>query len=335
MKNFTAFLLLLIPLTLSCNNDEISSEKEKGLLKKQTITVGGIDRNYHLYVPNKPLNAPVVFLFHGNGGSYDDMLGFTGVKAPYKVWLDIANQENLIVVVPNGTMGGNNKRGWNDCRNLDSNPDSDDVLFISELIGLIIHQYEADASRIYVNGTSNGGHIAFRLAQEIPGKITAFAAVAASKAAESACVESDAAISALFMNGTGDPIMPYDGGEMALDRGSMLSTEASVTYWVNRNQADTEPEITKFPDTDPDDQSTVTRYIYRNGQNNTEVALYKVVGGGHVEPGISERYGSIWLSIVGHQNGDIEMANEVWDFFKTKTKERKNPAANKYNQPTG
>ena len=46
----------------------------------------------------------------------------------------------------------------------------------------------------------------------------------------------------------------------------------------------------------------------------------KLNNGGHTEPSISERYSSIWLSIVGNQNGDIEMANEVWDFFKTKTR---------------
>jgi hypothetical protein len=26
------------------------------------------------------------------------------------------------------------------------------------------------------------------------------------------------------------------------------------------------------------------------------------------------------LTLVGNQNGDIEMANEIWNFFKTKTK---------------
>jgi poly(3-hydroxybutyrate) depolymerase len=102
MKNLISIFILL--LTLGCNkNDESSTDLEKGLLKNQSISIAGTDRNYHLFIPNNPTNAPVVFLFHGNGGSNDDMLGLTNIKAPYKVWLEIASQENLILVVPNGT----------------------------------------------------------------------------------------------------------------------------------------------------------------------------------------------------------------------------------------
>ncbi|MCH8487584.1 MAG: hypothetical protein LAT75_12010, partial [Candidatus Cyclonatronum sp.] len=111
---------------------------------------------------------------------------------------------------------------------------------------------------------------------------------------------------------------PYNGGNTG--NGEVISTENTVAYWVQRNATDTTPEVTNFPDINTNDSSTVTRYLYKNGGNGTEVVLYKVNNGGHTEPSISERYSSIWLSIVGNQNGDIEMANHVWDFFKTKTK---------------
>ncbi|TVQ90681.1 MAG: hypothetical protein EA393_05535, partial [Bacteroidetes bacterium] len=42
MKQFTSYLLLLLLLTMSCNNDEISPEIEKGLLKNQVIAIGGV-----------------------------------------------------------------------------------------------------------------------------------------------------------------------------------------------------------------------------------------------------------------------------------------------------
>ena len=312
---------MLILLILSCSKDEVSPEIEKGLLKNQTITVGGVDRNYHIYVPNNSLNAPVILLFHGNGGSSDDMLGLTGVKAPYKVWLDIALQENLIIVVPNGTLGSSNSQGWNDCRDdAPTNPNADDVLFTIDLLDFVKTKYNSNDSRVFAVGTSNGGHFAIRLAQEIPNRIAAFASIVASNAVNSKCPTSTTHVSALYMNGTDDPILPYNGGQMASNRGEVFSTENTISYWVQRNATDTTPEITNLPNLNSNDGSTTTEYLYKNGGNGTEVVLYQVNNGGHTEPSLSERYSSLFLLLVGSQNGDIEMANEIWDFFKTKTK---------------
>lgn len=311
------FLLLFV---LSCDKTESSPEIEKGLLTNQVLPIGGLNRNYHLYIPNNPVNAPVIFLFHGNGGSYDDMLGITGVKAPYKVWLDIANQENLILVVPNGTLGPSNSRGWNDCRNdAPRTPTVNDVQFTVSLLDLIKAKYNSNDSKVFAVGTSNGGHFANRLAQEIPERITAFASIVASNAANSECLNTTTKVSALFMNGTDDPFLPYEGGEIDTT-GEVISTENSVAYWVQRNATDTTPVITDLPNLNTNDGSTITTYWYGNGGEGTEVILYKVTNGGHTEPSIAERYSPLWLAIVGNQNGDIEMASEVWNFFKTKTK---------------
>ncbi len=319
MRKFANCLLLL--LVLSCNKNEASPEIEKGLLKNQSIIVGGIERNYHIYVPGNPLNAPVVLLFHGNGGSYDDMLGLTGVKAPYKVWLDIASRENLIIVVPNGTLGSGSTRGWNDCRDdAPANPTTNDVEFIVHLLDFVKAKYNSNNSKVFAVGTSNGGHFSIRLAQEIPDRITAFASVAASNSVNSECNNSTIKVSALFMNGTDDPFLPYNGGQMASNRGEVFSTENTVSYWVQRNATDLTPEISNLPNLNTKDGSTVTKYLYKNGGNGTEVVLCKVNNGGHTEPSVSERYSSLFLLAVGNQNGDIEMANEVWNFFKTKTK---------------
>jgi polyhydroxybutyrate depolymerase len=308
-------------LTLSCSKKDISPEIEKGLLKNQSININGMDRNYHIFIPNNPTNAPVVFLFHGNGGNNDDLLGLTNVKAPYKVWLDIAAQENLIVIVPNGIPGSNNSRGWNDCRNdAPTNPTSNDVQFVSDLLGFVIAKYNSNASKVFAVGTSNGGHFAIRLAQEIPSKITAFASIVASNSVNSKCTNSNVKVSALFMNGTDDPIMPYNGGQMSSNRGEVFSTDSTISYWVQRNATDMTPEILNLPDLNTTDGSTITKYVYKNGTGGTEVALYKVNNGGHTEPSKVERYSNLFLLTVGKQNGDIEMAYEIWNFFKDKTR---------------
>ncbi|MBK7098204.1 MAG: hypothetical protein IPH58_07425 [Sphingobacteriales bacterium] len=316
-------ILFLTTLFLGCNKtkDPIQPVIEKGLFKNQTINISGTQRNYHLFIPDNTTNAPIVFLFHGNGSNYDDMLGLSGVKAPYKIWLDIAQQENVIVVVPNGTLGSSNSRGWNDCRNdALTNPLVDDVTFISNLIDFIKTKYNANTLKVFAMGTSNGGHLVIRLAQEIPAKVTAFASIVAANAVNSKCTNSTIKISALFMNGTNDPIMPYLGGQIASNRGEVFSTDNTIAYWVQRNATNPTPEITNINDLNTSDNSTVTKHLYKNGGSNTEVALYRVNDGGHTEPSIAQRYSPLFLLTVGNQNGDIEMAQEVWNFFKTKSK---------------
>jgi len=260
-----------------------------------------------------------VILLHGNRSSNDELIGFTNAKAPYKVWETIAAQENLILIVPNGTNGSSGHRGWNDCRSdSEGNPTTNDVLFIENLIDFVSNEHNGDNSRVFVVGTSNGGHMAIRLAQEIPEKLTAFAAIVASNPVNSQCVNSTAPISALFMNGTDDPINPYEGGEMAGNRGEVFSAAATIDYWINRNQTDESAITTDFTDIDTSDDSTVRKHLYGNGTNNTEVAFYEVIDGGHTEPSIAERYSALFKLVVNAQNGDVEMANEVWNFFEDK-----------------
>jgi polyhydroxybutyrate depolymerase len=317
MKNIILPLLVFL---IGCNPPDETSAHEKGLLKDQKITVSGTERSYHLFVPDQPAGAPVVLLFHGNGGSHDDLLGLTNIQAPYKIWLDIAKRENLIIVAPNGSKGSNNSNGWNDCRDdAPTNPPSDDVALVKALLQAVSDAYQSDPKRVFAVGTSNGGHFAIRLATEIPNQITAFAAIVAANTANSKCANSAGKVSALFMNGTEDPIMPYNGGAMAANRGEVVSTDSTVRYWVSRNQAVTTPEVTVLEDSDNTDNSTAVRYLYQCG-DGTEVVLYEIINGGHTEPSKSERYSSLFLLAVGKQNGDLEMADEIWAFFKNKTK---------------
>jgi len=101
------------------------------LLEDLSFSVLNQERRYHLYLPRDPDSASIVLLLHGNGGSNDQLLGIEGTKAPFKLWLDVARQENLILVVPNGSIGSDGRRGWNDCRNdVAATPESDDVQYI-------------------------------------------------------------------------------------------------------------------------------------------------------------------------------------------------------------
>lgn len=310
---------ILLFLVVSCRRDaDPNPNLKRGLIPDQTITIAGVDREYSLFVPEDYIDAPVVMLFHGHSGNHHEIIEST----PYKAWLDLAHQENILVVIPNGLYTSDIEKGWNDCRaDALTNSPADDVLFIHTLLDRVLSEYAADAKRIYINGTSNGGHFCIRLAMEMPERLAAFATVVASHAVQTECANSSVPVSALFMNGTDDPFMPYAGGQMINNRGEVFSTDDAIQYWVNRNGTNATPNVEALMDLNTSDNCTVEKQLYTNGLDNTEVALYKIVGGGHTEPSQEVRYGPPLVPfILGHQNGDMEMAEEVWRFFQDKSK---------------
>lgn len=316
--------IILIFLFISCHKPtENDNQVENGLFTK-TIVVEGKTRTYDYYIPTELGSSlsPLVFLLHGGGSNSDDLTGESGFKAPYKVWMDIADDEKFIIVYPNGLINPLGGQGWNDCRaDATTNPSVNDLGFIDALILHFSSLFNIDTNRIYASGTSNGGHMSLRLALELSSKIAAVAPVVAAMPAIR-CSDPFHPISVLFMIGTEDPLSPYDGGEVAPNiggRGTVLSAQESVNFWVEFNQTDSVPSIINYQDINSMDNSTVKSSTYSNGAEGTQVVLYEVFDGGHVEPSIQEQYSAILELSLGNQNHDIEMATEVWNFFKNKT----------------
>ncbi len=291
----------------------------------QNIDIDGQTRRYAIYVPQDidNLSVPLVFELHGGGVYIEDMTGESGHKTPYKLWMNIADTEKFIVVYPEGLNGSYGKPTWHDCRaNAAVYSKADDVHFILTLINKISSSNNIDSNRIYVSGTSNGGLMALRLAVELSDRIAAVAVTAATMPDNSECGPPVNPISILFMNGTADNHLPYNGGMLSnppsLKHGTVYSTKVSVHMWTSIDQTDTIPVVYKFPDLDTEDGGNVTKYTYSNGIEGTEVVLYKVSGGGHSAPSIKERYSWLFERYFGKQNHDIEMTNEAWNFFKNK-----------------
>ncbi len=283
-----------------------------------TIDIEGTKRSYHLYLPGEPKTAPLVLLLHGNRGSSDQLLGLNGLVAPFKRWLTIAERENLVLIIPNGETSSEGHQGWNDCRtDVVFDLETDDVFFLRTLIDSVSNMTENTDPRVFSVGISNGGLMTMRLADEIPNQLDGIAIVVASRPVNTECPDSSTPVSALFMNGTDDPILPYEGGHIVPMRGELFSTLDTVAYWVNRNQANTSTETLELPDLYLEDNSVVRVTSYSGGLNDTKIKHYEVVGGGHTEPSLAEHYSNIYKLVVGEQNRDIEMADEIWDFFST------------------
>ena len=326
MKNNILISLLLISLIFySCHKPNDPKEQETGLFTKN-IEIDGVNRRYAIYLPKdiKNISVPLIFELHGGGIYIEDMTGESGHKTPYKLWMNLAETEKFIVVYPEGLNGAYNKPTWNDCRaDCIVTSDANDVQFIEKLINRISSEYNINPNRIYVSGMSNGGFMAQRIGIELNDKIAAIASIAAAKPAVSECSSPVHPISILFMNGTNDNFMPFNGGYLSNppnpEHGSVLSANETINYWISFNQTDTIPDTYTFPDLDTNDGGIVEKYSYKNGLENTEVIFYKVNGGGHSAPSIKEQYSALFEQYFNKQNHDIEMTTEVWKFFKNKT----------------
>ncbi|MGH8548154.1 MAG: alpha/beta hydrolase family esterase [Methylococcales bacterium] len=317
MKRFR-WIGFLVPGALICV--PVLADLQRGL----SLSSDGLERTYDLFVPQttgkEPL--PLVLMVHGYYGDADVMTGKNGRPAPYKVWLRLAERDRFLVAIPNGEKGPDHRRGWNDCRaDAAGNPSTDDVAFTLSLLDRIAERYAVDRQRVYAVGTSNGGSMVQRLALETPERFAAVASAVSAMPKINQCRTSCMPIPILYMNGTEDPLLPYAGGQVGKDsarRGQTASTRDSIAYWVEVNRANRLPERHEFPDRTRWDRSTVVRERYARIPGGADVVLYEVRGGGHTEPSPNERYGFLYQLIVGNQNQDIEMAEEIWAFFKGK-----------------
>jgi polyhydroxybutyrate depolymerase len=234
----------------------------------------------------------------------------------------LADRDGFVVVYPEG-LGG----GWNDGRPSEfvrsRSDDADDVVFFRAMIDGLVREGVADATRIYVTGASNGGLMAYRLACDLSDRISAIAAVIAnvSTSLASSC-SPRRAIPVLVMNGTADRLMPWDGGRVgerlgSRDRGSVLSTRATVDLWKRLNGCGGTAEQRKLPDKDPRDRTTVTVEAWNECRNHASVVLYTVVGGGHRWPGDDQTaaIGRLPAGLLGPDSREIDASAVIWTFF--------------------
>jgi polyhydroxybutyrate depolymerase len=119
----------------------------------------------------------------------------------------------------------------------------------------------------------------------------------------------------MILNGTKDPLVPYDGGHIRIlggrSRGKILSTDETVRLFRKYNGCEAKPAVRTLPDRDPNDGCRVTVTTYGGGRAGSEVRLVKVSGGGHTWPG-GTQYLPAWL--VGKVGRDVDGSKMAVDF---------------------
>lgn len=268
--------------------------------QKRQINVEGTTRSYLLYIPhsipkNHPL--PLLLVFHGGGGHSYNMPRFTGFD-------ELAESRGFLVAYPESTNGH-----WNDTRNLSP---ADDVGFVRALVSELERSYPVDPGRVYATGISNGGFFSQRLACDLTDRITAVASVAATMPESLVPVcHPSRPVSVMFMQGTDDPLVHIEGGNVARTHGRNLSLADAVHFWLDHDQTSKKPDASDLPHHDSNGTSA-HRDIYSGGKRDTEVVVYTIRGGGHTWPG-GQQYLPAFL--VGKVNHDIDASKIIWEFF--------------------
>lgn len=269
---------------------------------------------------------PVVLLFHGHGGSAENVLGTGGLaKSPLSAWVDIARREGLLVVALEGLKGSDHQRGWRDCRaDADDNqPVADDLAFARDVVDRLQQEGLADPARLYAMGMSNGGMMVLRLGLQMP-ELAAIAAVSASMAADSRCPQSPRAdMAMLIISGDADPLVPFAGGQVgfrkARPRGAVIPVPEVFARWARAHGQDpSAASETLLRPALPADATVARLRFTGTSLAQSSVAFVQVEGGGHVEPSLAHRYGGLYLRLVGPQSSAFESAELAWTFFRDK-----------------
>ncbi|MGB9361766.1 MAG: hypothetical protein WCA99_09200, partial [Candidatus Sulfotelmatobacter sp.] len=209
---------------------------------------------------------------------------------------------------PGGQSGGENP----DATRNRPEP-ADDVAFMNQMLDALALKYSVDTHRIYATGLEDGGFMALRVGCDMADRVAAIAAVGAAMPKTMISIPSRA-VSALFINGTDDPIVPDNGGTYKPGQFHVLSAEDSAKTWAKFDRCTEKPAQDKVPSLQKGGKETKT-YTYSGCQDNAQVVLYSVKGGGNTWPG-GEQY--MTEKEVGKTSDAINANESIWNFLSTK-----------------
>lgn len=174
------------------------------------LIVDGTTRTALVYAPPnaKTANTPVVFVFHGHGGSAENAARSFAMDrqwpeaiSVYMQGLDTPGQ----LTDPHGY-----RPGWQAAV---GDQGDRDLKFFDAMLARLMHDYDVDTKRIYCTGHSNGGGFTYLLWHARP---SVFAAVAPSSAAARYANQLTPK-PALIMGGEDDPLVKFAWQKRTMD----------------------------------------------------------------------------------------------------------------------
>jgi polyhydroxybutyrate depolymerase len=323
---------------------------------QEKIEIDNATRTFILHLPqgyDQQQRYPLVILFHGQNQDADDMGRLThfsqfaeknGIIAVYP---NATRGQWNIGVHPEqpstgmARRGGGRRGGWGGYpgggggypgggggypggQPGGTNPDdsrnrpepADDVAFLNQMLDQLMLKYSIDAHRIYATGLGDGGFMAMRAGCNMADRVAAIAPVASTLPKTMICLPSRP-VPALFIDGTDDPVVPYNGGTYKPGRFPVLSAEESAKSWAKFDRCNEKPAQDKLPPLNKSDKGAKeTKTLTFNGcRDNAQVVLYSMKDGGNTWPG-GEQYTT--EKEVGKVSSAISANESIWNFLNTR-----------------
>ena len=276
-----------------------------------SVMYDGRERPYRLhfppgYTPEK--RYPLVLALHGGGGAGESFDAQTTAGTLSRA----ADELGVVLCFPEGI-----ERTWLDPRPGSQAPHAVDpgyhVGYFRVLLDHLEGSVGVDPDRVYATGISNGGMMSLMLAIGRSDRVAAVAPVTANLREPQIGLRPEHPVSLLLINGTLDPLVPYDGGEVVVfgkQRGRVVATTQTLAVFREANGCAAEPAVEMLPDADPGDGTRVVQSTWTGGR--AVVRLLEVQGGGHTWPGGHAYLGE---GMVGKVSRDLDASRVILEFF--------------------
>lgn len=178
--------------------------------ERMSLTVDGVARTALVYVPTNATNVstPVVFVFHGHGGSAENAVRSFGI---HKQWPEAISVYMQGLPTPGQLTDPDGLRaGWQAAV---GDQEDRDLKFFDAMFARLKEKYNVNTNRVYCTGHSNGGGFTYLLWLARP---NVFAAVAPSAAA-ARYANQLVPKPAMIMGGQDDPLVKFAWQKLTME----------------------------------------------------------------------------------------------------------------------
>jgi polyhydroxybutyrate depolymerase len=292
---------LAIALLALLGAQTLASAPVQAFTGRLNIEVGGQKRTAVFVEPERLKRSPrtTIIVLHGaNNGSGRRIQTNLGLD-------DMLRASGAVAIYPDALDGAWNVTGG-------AGPDAAGSL--KALAARLVADGVADRRKIFLIGVSTGGMLALRIGCQSPDYLAGLGALIAALPAKLLADCKPGPLPFLLMNGTANPLVPYQGGPVKLPgfKEEVASAEATLALFAAANDCSSQRNLKEFPDRDPDDGSRVV--LERPSGCKHIVELVRIEGGGHTLPGRPARADR--GQSVGAQNRDVNVSRLIAEFVR-------------------
>ena len=250
------------------------------------IAVSGVEREYHLFVPSSPPEAPMSLLVMLNGGD----AGSWQFPQQSK-WEELAETEGIIIAIPVGKLVPPNEGAWQLNTDVQSRQDID---YIEAMIDDISSSHPVDAPGVYAIGYSLGSMFSYELACQMSERFAAVASFAGTMPVSPKSCDPERNVPIMHIHGVVDPIIAYDhtwDWKSWDSVGTMRDIPSLVQFWRVRYNCQNERRM---------ESAGETHFVYDSCEQEARVEHYRL-----------ETVGHGWLDTL---NG-VSTHSVIWSFL--------------------